>query len=317
MSSETPAPLRRSLNAVVKSLASTSCGLQKLHFPSGWVERDLGRDQNIAQRHNATLQRSLGICSKKQVVTFVAIVLLMAVSSAVVSAAPGDMSSDFRKLEEQFQQAQSNAEFAGVANGYEALKEQNGTSVSVLFNQANAWFKAEELGRAIAGYRQALRLAPGDAAIRSNLKLAVKKGGHSLAQPTAVDYAFFWKDRITTSALAILITGLLLLAAALFLLNRKSSLGRLTLRILTTVTLILIASFALKVSEEQPAAHGVVVVDSSDARKGPATSYESAFSSPLTDGREFTVVRQQKGWVEVHINGIGSGWIPESDVLVY
>lgn len=250
-------------------------------------------------------------------ITVFAFAILLSISVPVANAAGLDASSEFRKLEQQFQQAKTKAQFTAVATGYNSLKSPATASVSVLFNQANAWFKAEEFGRAIVGYRQALRLAPGDAAIRSNLQLAIEKAGHEISPSTVIDYAFFWKNGLTGSALAMLVTIVMLIVAVLFLLNRGSSFDRIAFRILMGVAVVLIASFAIKINEEELTKHGVVVVDSSDAKKGPATSYEAAFSSPLTNGQEFTVVGQQPDWVEVDISGIGAGWLPESDVVVY
>ncbi len=56
-------------------------------------------------------------------------------------------------------------------------------------NRGNAWFKAGQVGRAIASYRQAQLLAPRDAALRANLQLA-----RTRARGGSVYHADRWRD---------------------------------------------------------------------------------------------------------------------------
>lgn len=243
--------------------------------------------------------------------------VLFVVPMSVTEAAVEERQSEFQKLEQQFQQAKTKLEFTEVATAYESLIGPTTPSASVLFNQANAWFKAGEIGRAIAGYRQAIKLQPSDNAIRSNLKLALVKANHAEQKTKAMDYAFFWNQQFTSSTIAMLITVIIVVAAVLFLLNSNSPLCRTGFRIFAALAAVLIVSFVFKVNDEELTDRGVVVVESSDAKKGPAASYESAYSSALSDGQEFIVIDQQQDWLQVDIAGIGSGWLPASDVLLY
>lgn len=246
-----------------------------------------------------------------------AIVLLFALPASFAADTNQQLADRFQQLEQQFRQAETPSQFAAVASAYDELKEPGKPSVSVLFNQANAWCRAEEFGRAIAGYRQAQRIDRRDNSIRSNLDLALEKAGQKPATATAIDYAFFWNDRLTMTELATLISIGVVLASAIFLLNRSSSFNRIALRILCVVTLVLMASFAVKVNREELTKHGVIVVDLTEARKGPASSYEPAYSNAIVDGREFTVESEQQDWVQISIEGSGSGWVPASDVVLY
>ncbi|MEP3480706.1 MAG: hypothetical protein ABJZ55_15755 [Fuerstiella sp.] len=245
------------------------------------------------------------------------VAVLFASSGAIAMATDEARQTEFQLLERKFQQAQTQSDFIEVATAYESLKGPATSSASVLFNQANAWLKAEEFGRAIAGYRQAIKLQPADTGIRSNLKLAFRKANHAMPQSRILDYAFFWNHWFTRSTLAMLITLLVVAAAVLFVFNRSSPLCRTGFRILAALAVVLIASFVLKVKDENFTVHGVVIADSSDAKKGPAASYESAYSNALTDGQELTVIDQQQDWLHVEVSGIGSGWLPKSDVVLY
>ena len=59
--------------------------------------------------------------------------------------------------------------FADAADAYEKILQAGAASPALLFNSANAEFKAGHLGKAIAAYRQAELLSPRDAELRANL----------------------------------------------------------------------------------------------------------------------------------------------------
>ena len=62
--------------------------------------------------------------------------------------------------------------FAEAASAYEKVLQGGQTSAALCFNLGNAFFKSGQIGRAIAAYRQAERLAPRDPDLRANLQFA-------------------------------------------------------------------------------------------------------------------------------------------------
>src|SRR5690606_12416281 len=72
----------------------------------------------------------------------------------------------------------------GYENGY------------VRYNLGNAWLRAGELGEAIAAYRRAELLIPGDANLAVNLKRALDRRQQPFspdAQRALIDYLLFWR----------------------------------------------------------------------------------------------------------------------------
>jgi Flp pilus assembly protein TadD len=59
-----------------------------------------------------------------------------------------------------------------AAAAYEQILTNGAVSPALYFNLGNAHFKAGQLGRAIAAYRQAERLTPRDPDVRANLQFA-------------------------------------------------------------------------------------------------------------------------------------------------
>lgn len=63
-------------------------------------------------------------------------------------------------------------EFRQAADLYQAVIDSGYVSAAVYFNMGNSFFKLNNIPRAILNYERALRLAPGDEAIRFNLELS-------------------------------------------------------------------------------------------------------------------------------------------------
>ena len=105
-------------------------------------------------------------------------------ASLLLAAAPvsaDDPSAAFDAANKLYEQGR----FAEAGAAYEKLLESGQHTETVWFNLGDARFKAGQLGRAIAAYRQAERFSPRDPAIRFNLQFARKKatGNESVSGP--------------------------------------------------------------------------------------------------------------------------------------
>ncbi|HEU0039111.1 MAG TPA: tetratricopeptide repeat protein, partial [Verrucomicrobiae bacterium] len=74
-----------------------------------------------------------------------------------------DISSAFDAANRLYEQSK----FAEAASAYEKLVQNGAVSPALCFNLGNAFFKASQVGRAIAAYRQAERLTPRDPDVRA------------------------------------------------------------------------------------------------------------------------------------------------------
>jgi len=73
-------------------------------------------------------------------------------------------SSAFDSANQLFEQGR----FTEAAAAFGKLAQSGQTSEALYFNLGNAWFKANQLGRAIAAFKQAERIAPRDPDLRAN-----------------------------------------------------------------------------------------------------------------------------------------------------
>lgn len=74
-------------------------------------------------------------------------------------------------------EAYSRGEFSTAAEFYEQLTAGSGYGAGVLFNLGNSYAQSGKTGKAILNYERALRLAPSNSDIRSNLDLIRKESG--------------------------------------------------------------------------------------------------------------------------------------------
>src|SRR5262245_50565847 len=75
--------------------------------------------------------------------------------------------------------------FAEAASAYQSLLKSGRTSAAVYYNLGNAFFKAGQIGRAIAAYARAEQITPRDPDLRANLQFARNQvQGPTFANPT-------------------------------------------------------------------------------------------------------------------------------------
>lgn len=224
----------------------------------------------------------------------------------------------FDDANREFAAARSNEDFLRVAARFEALRTAGAVGHAVLFDLGNAYFRAEQYGRAIAAYREAKRFAPRDAELDANLRIAYSALGISAPAPSVLDRVLFfqsWLSYREKQNAALALAGLTFLLAA----GARLRFPRLVVpaRIGFVLSTLALASFAVDFVRQDLTQHGVVAAKEVIARKGDAESYAPAFTQPLRMGQEFTVRERRSGFVRVELEGGLDGWLPESSVVIY
>ncbi len=232
---------------------------------------------------------------------------LLFLSSAGVRADAGETFNAANKLYEQ-------QKFAAAAAEYEKLVQSSNISSAIYFNLGNAYFKAGQLGRAIAAYRRAEDIAPRDPDIQANLQFARNEAGSKWTESLWGQ----WVHRFTlngwTSATVIFIW----LFFGLLIIGHWRPEWRKTLRlwsiVFATGALFCGTCFSFSLRDRLFTNPAVVIVQEAVARRGPFEESQSYFS--LRDGAEIFVVDRKDKWVQVADSSRRTGWLPESQVLV-
>ena len=190
-------------------------------------------------------------------------------------------------------------QYTAAAAAYEEIARAGKASAALYFNLGNAWFKAGQMGRAIAAYRRASELDPRDDDTRANLDFARNQAG--AGAPALPGSAWTrWVERLTLdewTKLASLFCGfffLTLTARQIWPAWRKPA--STVAAALGAACLVWLACLGLALDARYGAQGSVVIVPEAVAHNGPLDVSPSAFVAH--DGAELLVLDSKDGWLE-------------------
>jgi len=251
---------------------------------------------------------------------------LLAVGFATLGLGAGspslaaDIGSDFDAANKLYEQGK----FSEAAAAYQKLLDAGAPAEAIHFNLGNAWFKAGQLGRAIAEWRLAERSSPRDPSVRFNLQFARKRVTGSDA-PAGV----LWQRALrsltlnewTVLASVLLWVWFLLLALREFkpMLRKVLSGYTSTAGLGALLLAVCLAGAAALQFNTRPA---VVIVPEAIARTGPLD--EAKVLHQLRDGtevvvldeKEVTVGESKQTWLQVRDNARRIGWVKGDQLSV-
>ncbi len=224
---------------------------------------------------------------------------------------------------------------ADAVHAYEALVASGIEDPVLYYNLGNAHLRLDAVGKAIASYRHAQRLAPRDQEIAANLAIARGRTQDLIVPATVIEnraaedgllangVAPFLSDRFMPrrwlsareSALVALglwfLLGLLVAALRLFPAFRRP----LTYGVGLTVPLLILSLLPLAThinALRQPAA--VLIAPEIQINSGPGNDYLTVFT--LHDGAEVTVLEERATWLRIALPGDLQGWAPKADFAI-
>ena len=213
-------------------------------------------------------------------------------------------------------------EYADAAQQYEALIDSGYEEAVLYYNLGNAYFKMDELGRAVLNYLRAEELSPRDADVRANLELAlgrtvdrVESGGESLVASVS-NVARRWVTVGEMGVISLLLwvgsaagIGTLVVWRSV---PRRTAVrnGAVVASAATLVSLLLLLSMLYANPNDDSA---VVVASKINVVSGPGDQYETEFT--LHSGAQVRLVDSRQGWVRIALPGDDlQGWAPSNDV---
>ena len=205
--------------------------------------------------------------------------------------------------------------FTQAAAAYEQLLQSGRASAALYFNLGNAWFKAGQIGRAIAVYHQAEQLTPRDPDLRANLQFA----RNQIQGPTLASSR--WQRALTQLSLnewTLLAAGavwlwLLLLALRQWRPSLKPALRHYVVAAGLAAALAC-AGFAAALHQDRFARAAVVIAKDAVVHQGPLEESSEAFT--VHDGAELQVLDQKDDWLQVTTDPRRLGWLRRDQVLL-
>ena len=205
--------------------------------------------------------------------------------------------------------------YAEAAASYERLLQGGRASAALYFNLGNAAFKSSHIGRAIAAYRQAERLAPRDPDVRANLQFA----RNQVQGPTLpVGRSQRWLGRLTlnewTVMAAIAFWPLCLLLALIQWRPALEPTLRRAVVVVAIGTVLLGGSLGAALVQAHAVRSAIVVKPEAVVRAGWFEESKEAFT--VHDGAELRVLDQNGKWLQVQADASRLGWLPRDDVVM-
>ena len=219
-------------------------------------------------------------------------------------------STEFERANKLYEQNK----YADAVTAYDNLIANGKVSAAIFFNRGNAFFKQNQIGKSIASYRLAEKMAPRDPEVRANLQFARNQAGS--AMPKAERWKN-WLNRLTanewTALAAIAFWSLFtLLAVAQWRTELKRTLSKFIFA-LAGIVFLLAIPLALSIQGFYSSDVAIVTAREAVVRNGPLDESQIAFRAG--DGAELSVLDSKGDWLQVG-DGRRVGWVKRDAVLI-
>jgi tetratricopeptide (TPR) repeat protein len=235
------------------------------------------------------------------------LVLLFVLTLSGIAA---DISANFDSANKLYGQGK----FPEAASAYEQMIKSGAVSPAIYFNLGNAYFKAGQLGRAIAALREAENLSPRDPDMRANLQFI---RGHVQGSTTSPDRWQQWFAALTINEWAMLTAAVLWVWLALMVLIQFRPMLKQSLRTLLwcagVATLVCGGCLGVAWSNNSTKT-AIVVAQDAVLHNGPLD--EAPAGATVHDGAELSVLDTKDGWLQVRVDAQRVGWIKREQIVL-
>ncbi|MCD6347858.1 MAG: tetratricopeptide repeat protein [Bacteroidales bacterium] len=222
--------------------------------------------------------------------------------------------------------ASANAKYAdgdyqGSITAYEQILQTGQHSAELYYNLGNAYFKSNELTKAILNYERALIYSPADEDIKYNLNIANQLITDRItAVPDFLPKTWIKEVQNISSANTWGLTSLILFAITaffviLFISIRRQGIRRLSIMgaLLALILSISAMSFANKQKKKLTQRNTCIVfAPSVTVKSSPDDSGTNLFV--IHEGIKLTITDKLASWFEIKMADGNIGWIPASTV---
>lgn len=247
---------------------------------------------------------------------FTILSLLILVACSTQSAAGGVSGAQMAEANLLYEEGR----FSEAANRYQSLVDAGVQEGRLYYNLGDAYFKLNDLGRAILNFRRAQRLLPRDSDVAANLELA---RAQTIDRIEIEKEAFFirlvrrvvgWTTLNEAAILALTLWVVLCGLGIAAILVRKGR--RVLLYGTATVAFLLffgLISIGIRLLDERGQPPAVIVGTEVKVRSGPGQDYLTEFT--LHVGAEVRVVERRTEWKRIALPGDLQGWAPSDAVI--
>ncbi|MCH2082755.1 MAG: tetratricopeptide repeat protein [Saprospiraceae bacterium] len=209
--------------------------------------------------------------------------------------------------------------YEDAIKNYKEILSNGHESGALYYNLGNAYYRTNEIGKAILNYERALVLLPNDTQTKHNLKIA---NGQQKDQIEAIEPFFlikWWSSlrQIFSSTIWSIITLVILWAAVagfglwLFATDRlRKKQGFLAGIIALLVSILPLCLAISKAAFEKDTAMAIVLADEISLRSAPDADSQKILS--IHEGVKITLLDQIADWYKVRLGDGEQGWLPKN-----
>jgi tetratricopeptide (TPR) repeat protein len=212
-------------------------------------------------------------------------------------------------------EAYGNKDYEKSKNSFEEVKKDRPTDPSVYFNLGNAYYKLDNIGKAVLNYESAFRLSPRSKDIRKNLEIAANRVRIQLTDTRLEVLRWgYYVSRVFREGelvLSCLLLWSLFLGLTIFRFTRLSPWVFTARRWVFFLGLGSLLLLGLKYFDEG-SRQAVIIQPEVQVRFGPSVQEKPAFR--LTEGVVVGIGDEVKGWYRIDLPGDETGWVPKASL---
>jgi tetratricopeptide (TPR) repeat protein len=246
----------------------------------------------------------------------------MIISSAIFAAGlsteeiRGDLAEAQKAFQKGLELETSNPElgrdyFRSSILHYRRMVDEGGVrNGRIYYNIGNAYFRLDDLGRAILNYKRAALYIPNDDNLRQNLKYARGRRKNRVEEKErekVFKTLFFLHYDLPYSVRFLVFSisfALIWMAALLYIFVRSGRL-KIAIIIFAIISTGFFTSLMIEKINFTGSPAGVIIDDETVARKGDAVTYQPSFTDPLCAGTEFQLIENRGAWWQIElVNGV-------------
>ena len=257
---------------------------------------------------------------KRHLIYIIGIVLYLFSAQGVQAAMFSDSTVVYTKA--MADSAYAEADYPTAAHIYEQLLATYGESAVIYYNLGGAYYKMDEIARAILNYERALLMDPSNADVKFNLELARAKAVDKNALVSELFFVRWFRqfvammDADSWAKVAILCFIILIFSLTLFIFSKKSKTKKIIftfalLSLLCTVLANVIASN--QTAKRMHRESAIIMEPSVVVRSTPSVNGTELFI--LHEGKKVTIKDDSmKAWKEIEIEDGNIGWLPAESI---
>lgn len=226
-------------------------------------------------------------------------------------------------VKQRADEAYSHEQYAEATQLYEVILAGGVESHEVYYNLGCAYYRQDELAKAIVNYERALRLKPIDSDTRENLALCYAQTQDHIEAVPQLFFVRWWHQFVSSLTvtwwlvLLLCMVALLMAAVAWFMLSRSLRHRRLSLACSGLAVLLVALTVGCVLQSHADANSGdaaIVMLPMVGVKGEPMQGAADKFV--LHEGTKVSMMEQQDQWCRIRIADGNNGWVESTQIEI-